>query len=280
LDNLTWLFLQKQKFMKKNFILLLLSLLSFGLEAQKAIIREDSISVDLIQRKIVIPYTLQDGDYMKYEYKIDLYYSEDGGKTYRGAAEKVRGFVGQDILAGNLLVIWWLYGEEYPDFDGSNSRFKLKATLKPSVFNLKNEEAMKYSFLLPGLGQSKVRFYKKWKYQWLLTTAAVASCITGSVLLNQQANTIYERYKVQTDRLPANNLYEEMRSKKLMSYGLAALGAGIWIYDIVKVGIKGAKNRKEKERLLQRQEEMKSQVGFGVQSMGNSPLQFGIQYKF
>ncbi|MDX1905124.1 MAG: hypothetical protein SFU27_13300 [Thermonemataceae bacterium] len=242
--------------------LLTLLFLPLGVFAQqKPSIKQDSIRWDRESKKITIPYKIANEGEFKYEYEIIPYISQDGGQNYK-ALEKVKGFYGKDILEGEKQ-IWWLYEEENPDFDGQNMKIKLKADYKPSVFNLMNEPAMRYSALVPGLGQTKVRFRKGWKYKWALTSVAVYGLIGGSIYMNSQAKQTHEDYLASKTRQDAQNLYDEAIRQQRIAYGLAILGAGIWATDIVLVGLKGRKNRIEKKRILKRNQEMKTDIGLG-----------------
>ncbi|GAB4135721.1 MAG: hypothetical protein OHK0045_06670 [Raineya sp.] len=231
-------------------------------------------------KKIVIPYRISDGGSFKYEYEIKPFYTQDSGKTYI-PIEKIKGHFGKDILSGENKEIWWFYEEENPDFDGQNLRFKLKADYKPSVFNLQNQEAMKYSVLLPGLGQNKVKYPGSWKNRWILTSVAVYGLIGGSIYVGSQANKTYDKYLISTTRSEAQSNFNEAKRQQRIAYGLAFLAGGIWATDIILVGIRGTKNKYNKKRILKRNEEMNTEIGIGIDnSTGLLNPSLGVKMKF
>jgi len=255
--------------MLKKLILFSIYITSLAAMAQQnPSLKQDSLRWDKENKRIVVYYKISNGGDYKYEYTINPIYTQDGGQTYK-PMEKLKGHFGKDILEGESKQIWWQYAEENPEFDGQNLKIKLKADYKPSVFNLMNEEAMKYSALLPGLGQTKVRHPKGWKYKWALTSVAVYGLIGGSIYMNVKANNTYDRYLESQTRDEAQSRFDEAKKQKLMAYGLAALSAGVWATDIVLVGLRGKKNKIEKKRLLKRNEEMNTDIGIGVSQSFN-----------
>lgn len=268
--------------MQKRTLIWLLFICPWTMIAQKApSLKQDSIRLDRENKRIIISYRLSDNSDFKYEYDIQPFFTQDGGQTYK-PLEKMKGHFGKDVLAGDNKQIWWQYAEENPDFDGQNLKVKLKVDYKPSVLNLMNEEAMKYSLLLPGLGQTKVRYLKGWKYKWAFTSLAVYGLIGGSFYMKYKADQVYEDYKKADTRERAQSLFDEVTRKQQYSYGLAFLAGTVWATDIVLVGLKGRKNRAEKKRILKRNEEMNTDIGIGVSQTFNFQQvpTLGVRLKF
>jgi len=261
-----------------SFIFTCLSLASFA--QQTPSIKQGTMRWEKASKKIVIPYRISDNSDFKYEYEITPFYTQDSGKTYV-PLQKIKGHYGKDILQGENKEIWWFYEDENPNFDGQNLRFKLKADFKPSVFNLQNQEAMKYSVLLPGLGQNKVKYPPNWKYRWVLTSVAVYGLIGGSIYMGSQANKTYDKYLASQTRQEAQNNFNETQRKQRIAYGLAFLAGGIWATDIILVGIRGTRNQIEKKRILKRNEEMNTEIGIGVNNTtGSLSPTLGLKLKF
>jgi hypothetical protein len=261
-------------------IFIFLSPTLLSLAQQTPAIKQGVMRWDRENKKIVIPYRISDGSDFKYEYEIKPFYTQDSGKTYL-PIEKTKGHFGKDILDGENKEIWWFYEDENPDFNGQNLRFKLKADFKPSVFNLKNQEAMKYSVLLPGLGQNKVKYPSSWKNRWVLTSVAVYGLIGGSIYMGSQASQTYDKYLASTTRQEAQGNFNEAKRQQRIAYGLAFLAGGIWATDIILVGIRGTKNKIQKNRILKRNEEMNTEIGIGVNnSTGLLNPALGVKLKF
>ncbi|MDW8295713.1 MAG: hypothetical protein RMJ97_02410 [Raineya sp.] len=264
--------------MKLRFLLLVLTkIFILPVLAQKVpSLKQDSIKLLKEQKKIIIPYRLNDNSDFKYEYDIKVFASQDSGKTYK-QLEKIKGHYGKDLLAGEKQ-IWWFYEEENPDFDGLNLKIKVKADYKPSVFNLMNANAMKYSALLPGLGQNKVKYPGAWKNRWILTSVAVYGLIGGSIWLNIKAHETYDKYLEAQTRNEAQSLFSEAKRQELLSYGMAFASAVVWATDIVLVGTRGTKNAIEKKRILKHNQEKDAEIGIGINQTFFPQLHFQLKF--
>lgn len=239
-------------------------------------LKQEPIKLLREQKKIVIPYRISDNSDFKYEYDVKVFVSQDSGKTYK-ELEKIKGHYGKDILAGEKQ-IWWFYEDENPDFDGLNLKVKVKADYKPSVFNLMNAQAMKYSAFLPGLGQNKVKYPGTWKNRWILTSVAVYGLIGGSIWMNIKAHETYDKYLAAQTRSEAQNLFSEAKRQELLSYGMAFASAVVWATDIVLVGTRGTKNAIEKKRILKKNQEKDAEIGIGVNQTFYPQLHFQLKF--
>ncbi len=267
-----------------QFFIILLFIIIFhnkALFAQSLV--QDSIKVDKKNKTITVPYQLKNGEIINV-YNIDAYYSGDGGKTFIGPIKNAKGHLGADVLAGNNRQILWQYGEEDKDFKGKDVQFKLVANYETSVFNYQNENAMWRSVLLPGWGNPYVREYKKfkWKYRWLLTTAAVYGLIGGSFAQKSVADKSYNEYLNAKTNADANKSYTTANNQYQLAQGMAILAGAIWAADIVRVGLKGRKNRIEKNRLLKKNKQMDADVGIQLAQtrLGQYSPIIGFSVKF
>lgn len=262
---------------KLHLFLMLLSLYNLKCWAQKApTLKQEPIQLLKEQKKIIIPYRLEDNSSFKYEYDVKVFASQDGGGTYQ-ELKKIKGHFGKDLLAGEKQ-IWWFYEEENPDFNGLNLKIKLKADYKPSVFNLMNTQAIKYSILLPGLGQNKVKYPGAWKNRWILTAITVYGLIGGSIWFNTKAYEIYDQYLKAQTRDQAQKLFSEAKRKELLSYGMAFASATIWVTDITLVGIRGTRNKIEKNRILKHNQQKDTEIGIGVNQSFLPQLYFQLKF--
>lgn len=271
---------------KATFLTLFLTFFTFfilsnALFAQSLV--QDSIKVDKKNKTITVPYQLKNGEIINV-YNIDVYYSGDKGRTFLGPIKNAKGHVGADILAGDNRQILWQYGEEDKEFKGKDVQFKLIANYETSVFNYKNENALWRSVLLPGWGNPYVREYKKfkWKYRWLLTTAAVYGLIGGSFVQQSIADKTYDTYLNSTNNADATKSYADANKQYQIAQGMAVLAGAIWATDIVRVGLKGRKNRIEKNRLLEKNKKMDADVGIQLAQtrLGQYSPVFSFSVKF
>ncbi len=244
---------------------------------------QDSIKVDKKNKTITVPYQLKNGEIINV-YNIDVYYSGDKGKTFLGPIKNAKGHVGADILAGDNRQVLWQYGEEDKEFKGKDVQFKLVANYETSVFNYKNENALWRSVLLPGWGNPYVREYKqfKWKYRWLLTTVAVYGLIGGSFIQQSVADKTYDTYLNSANNADATKSYADANKQYQLAQGMAILAGAIWATDIVRVGLKGRKNRIEKNRLLEKNKKMDADVGIQLAQtrLGQYSPVFSFSVKF
>ena len=276
----------KLSIMPKRFLQTFSTFIIFFISSNKLVAQtlvQDSIRVDKKNKTITVPYNLKNGEIINV-YNIDVYYSGDRGKTFLGPIKTAKGHIGKDILAGDNRQILWQYGEEDKEFKGKDVQFKLVADYETSVFNYKNENALWRSVLLPGWGNPYVREYKnfKWKYRWLITTVAVYGLIGGSFAQQNAADKTYNTYLNANNNGDATKFYSDANQKYQIAQGMAILAGAIWATDIVRVGLKGRKNRIEKNRLLQKNKKMDADVGIQLAQtrLGQYSPVFSFSVKF
>ena len=129
-----------------------------------------------------------------------------------------------------------------------NVKEKENHIIEKSILEFESNNGPKYafySFLLPGLGTSKVTNGQKGKgktVNFLLSTAA-------SIALRLYSNIQYDKYLVSTNRNEMNDLYESANMLNKISLGTSIIAASIYVQDIISAFSRGNKNIK-KSKLL------------------------------
>lgn len=241
--------------------------LSWQVEAQS--ITQKGIEVDKPQQKIYVHYQIAEPNAVIYEYDIQLYYSQDAGLHYQGPLKYLEGHFGEQILAGTDKTIAWNYLQENPQFYGINVKFKLLATFRKSVLNLKSTEGALYSMAIPGWGNSKVRFAN---HTWLGITLPTYAMIGAGLWLDKKSKQNYAAYQASSSFEQAEPLYAQANQQKQWSRGLLLGGGILWLGDILQVAWKGMKNKKEKKQILDKNQAFTPQIGFKIYTDLNSTM--------
>ncbi|TRX48285.1 hypothetical protein FNH22_29365 [Fulvivirga sp. M361] len=176
-------------------------------------------------------------------YTVTLYYSNDGGKTFKGPAERVSGDVGIQVQPGSYKKIYWNYFYEDKEFTGENLVFSIRA--KPMTVStgsqLMGPKAALYSVLIPGWGDTKARMGKNY---WLITAGTWG--LMGAALVSRSgAKNSYDDYLNATDPEAANSAFDDADGKFNTFKTLRTLAILAWAADVVGVYIRGKKNEKE-----------------------------------
>lgn len=222
----------------------LLGLLFPNLYAQK--ITNIEASHDNIKNRITIAYDLiAKGRFKKRAFRIDMYCSQDSGKSFSNPLVYVVGDVNQ-VSPGENKEIKWNYFADFPNFTGRNLQFKLQANLQPLSQEQRlrkmggPENALK-SLLVPGLGNYRV---SEGRNYWIITAASLG--LVGSGLYYRlQASSSYDDYLASTSPEQADSFYDQFEDRNQLSNILLIGGAAIWIGDVIWVAIKGFKNKKQ-----------------------------------
>ncbi len=214
-------------------------------------IKQTGLKVDRVQKKIYIQYQITDPSPTIYEYDIKLEYSQDAGLTYKGPLTFLEGHFGTQIIAGSQKTIAWSYLQEDPDFYGMNVRFKILATYQKSVLNLKGAEGALHSMLLPGWGNTKVKFLKH-KYRWLGVGLASYGLVGTGVFLKAKSDQNYQAYQGAANFDEANPYYLTANKQLNLAKGLLLTGGLIWLGDVLQVAWRGLKNQKQKKQILEK----------------------------
>ncbi|MEO1653241.1 MAG: hypothetical protein AAFU64_06830 [Bacteroidota bacterium] len=261
---------------KLTFTIIFITNILTNLIAQE--IQQKEIFVDRKSKRILIPYRIIDQSQLIYEYNIRLFYSLDAGDTFRGPVEFADGHVGEQVVPGGQKLIVWHFLNDNQFYNGVRTKFKIIATRKLSVLNLKGPEAALYSVLLPGLGNRKVRFLKK-KNNWLYATIPTLVLLGGGVVYKIRSNRTYQNYLASLNRPEADQLFAQANRQNRLGVTGILLGLAVWTADVIQVGIKGMKNKKEIKEIKEKNQEidMRFQIGFQGESQG---LGFGLSLKF
>tara|TARA_Y100000589_G_scaffold52402_1_gene43627 strand:+ start:10991 stop:13390 length:2400 start_codon:yes stop_codon:yes gene_type:complete len=129
-----------------------------------------------------------------------------------------------------------------------NIKDKQNHIIEKSILEFTSNNGPKYafySFLLPGLGTSKVTNGQKGKgktVNFLLSTAA-------SIALRLYSNMQYEKYLVSTNKNEMNDLYESANMLNKISLGTSIIAASIYVQDIISAFSKGNENIKKSKIL-------------------------------
>lgn len=232
--------------------------------------------------RIMIGYSIVEtkakpGDYLA-KYSVNLTYTQDGGATFIGPLRSVKGDVGEELIAGKDQKIYWYYLAEGNGFDGKNVEFKLDASYEPFLGGPLN--ALR-SVALPGWGNVYVKKRKKWKWRWVLTAAGTYGLIASSLYLKQLSNNNYDKYLNAKTFADTHSFYKTANQQNLLATTAAVLAAGLWAYDIVKVAIRGGKNKSRKKRIIRKNlnRRQKKVITFRYNPILNSP-NVGLSWKF
>lgn len=254
-------------------------MLSFSLSAQVSGIRAE---LDKLNRRINIYYNLQakGGKYDKFE--VEVYLSQDSGKTYPHKLEVLTGNVGKEVAPGVNRKMVWLYVNEDIDFSGQGAVFKIRAKVDKSaqerrILALGGPKDALLSAVVPGWGDYKVRDGKRWAF-FSLGLASYGMLGTGLYMRNRANNNFDQIDNSQTAE-EAQNLLDKADNQNTVSTVLINAGIAIWALDLTLALIKGAKNKK-KQRWIKYQERKKStSIHFGVDPYSAAPT-FGLNFKF
>lgn len=247
-------------------------------------LKYDEPKVDREKKRIFLPYEIKESAKFHHLFDINLYYSEDKGKTFIGPLQKLEGDFGEDITPGKKLIIWNYY-EEAPNFTGKDIMFKFKMTYKADPNYLGGPENALLSALLPGWGDTKV--FPKHKL-WYLNTVASFSFIGAGLIYADKSNQTLEAYRQSNSIQEADDLFNESNRQKSISGTLIVAGAAVWLTDIARVAIRGLKNKKRQKsqlrRKIQKEEHHqkhhhKPELGLHYDMVDTQPT-FGLKLKF
>lgn len=229
-------------------VIILFLLSSSSLLAQRIIYGEPTINKG--DKEIKIPYTIEEEakDKWRYVYDVNLLFTQEDSETpiFLGPLVSVTGDVGLNILSGEREITWG-YLENYSTFDGERVRFKLDVTYRPNPLYLKGPEGALYSLILPGWGQTKVK--PKARY-WYATTIGTYALLGAGIGLRSSSNKNFDRYLASTTLEDTQTFFDRSNRQRRLSSTLLIAGASLWASDIIRVFLRGLKNKKEQKRLI------------------------------
>ncbi|NJO01328.1 MAG: hypothetical protein HC880_06215 [Bacteroidia bacterium] len=196
-------------------------------------------NLNIRDTSIVIQYKLE-GPGRRY-YTTRLYYSNNGGNSFKGPLRSLEGDIGDSIRVGDPKQVAWTFREDNPYFDGKNIMFRLEAIEIPKIANGGPENALR-SLLIPGLGDTKVR--NGYNYGWI--TALTYGCLGTGAIFHIQARQDYNDYEARIPNTEEEhqNLFNRAERNQNLAEGFFIAGATIWVADVIGVYIRGLKNRR------------------------------------
>ncbi|GAB4397566.1 MAG: hypothetical protein OHK0053_14310 [Microscillaceae bacterium] len=188
---------------------------------------------------ILVKYHLS--GYKRRYYEVKLYYSNNGGNSYKGPLRLLDGDFGDSTRTGRDKQIRWDFYRENPYFDGKRIMFKIQATEMPKIANGGPENAFR-SLLVPGLGDTKVR--NGYNYGWI--TALSYGCLGTGALFQLRASNKYDDYQARIANTESEHrdLFQQAERSQNWATGFFIAGGAIWAADIVGVYLRGLKNRR------------------------------------
>jgi hypothetical protein len=179
---------------------------------------------------------------------INLFFSNNGGLTWKGPLKEVTGHVGPGIKSGQNSITFYVL-KEFDELIGDNIQFKveaenaLKINISKNIYipNYKTRGPLNafYSAILPGWGTRRVTFKEVngWNRFWLV--AAPIALSVGAKLISDNN---YNKYMNVTDQSEIDKYYNTANNFNKGSIIFAGIAASFYFYDIVWVFGKGCKN--------------------------------------
>ena len=207
----------------------------------------DSPELNKVDTTINLRYNLK-GSKKRY-YNTKLYYSNNGGNSFKGPLRSINGDIGDSTQAGKYKKVSWSFIRDNPYFDGKNIMFKIEAEEVRKIATGGPSNALK-SLLVPGLGDTKVRN----GYNYGIITAVTYATLGTGIFYHFRARKKFNDYE---DRIPNTeaehqDLFDQAQRSQRVSRGFLIAGGVIWLADVLGVYGKGLKNRRK--RLQQERE--------------------------
>ncbi len=211
-------------------------------------------SMDNVNGAVNLTYNLSSKS-KRIRYKVEVYCSEDKGKTFSDPLIGISGDVGYNIKPGLGKKINWAYFVDIPEFKGKNVVFKIavKEDIEYKdnmILTLGGPEKFYQSILIPGYGNYHVRNGKG----YMIITCLVGGLLGTGTYLHYRAQDYYTDYRNSTTIEMADQNYKKATSLSQTSNILLASGFGIWTIDVGQVIMKGISNRKKQKEILRRRQ--------------------------
>src|SRR6056297_2194115 len=115
----------------------------------------ENVRVKQLNDKINLIYDITK-EKMGQQFNVQVFYSKDAGKTYKGPIDSLTGAFGKNIAGGTNHLIVWDVLSEVPNLIGDNIVFKIKAT--PTVRKIPEDKLGDFIFKLKSLKPSGDKF--------------------------------------------------------------------------------------------------------------------------
>ncbi len=102
------------------------------------------------------------------------------------------------------------------------------------------------ALLFPGWGWSAVNGGEK-SGTWITVTSL--ALLGGAFFAENRSQTLYVDYQKESDLVKSDELYSSANQMRQTALTLAGVGVSVWVYNVVKVAIKGSQNDKLKRQL-------------------------------
>lgn len=132
-----------------------------------------------------------------------------------------------NVTAGGLKKAIWNYKKD-EIFVNEDIKVRITALPMPEI-NVSKHLAK--SILFPGLGDYHLKKDKEW---WLLGAAGYGLA-ASSIILNRISVNTYNNYQNTTDPELVDSYFDKSVMQRKISFGLAAVAAGIWAYDLIGI---------------------------------------------
>jgi hypothetical protein len=224
--------------------------------------RIDNVDFTLDGNTIVVSYSLSGVE--RFEYlTIDLKFITESNDVI--TPKSATGDVGPGRFRNGIHTIRW---DPLTDNAGITGNIKASVTILSSRFIYGGPSNSLFSLIVPGLGG---QFTDKNKARAYATTISTIGLLGYSFWQNKMSDRYYDDYGVSEDPIEIEKLYNKANSAHHRAIISAGTAAGVWVFDIVWVTLRGLRNSKEAK-------EFRSQhpgSGFSLESDNQS---FRIKY--
>ena len=190
---------------------------------------------------IVVNYTIV-GSLPKEYMTIELNFKTEDNKLI--IPQTVTGDIGNKLYGNGMKTIRWDIVSDHLLLSG-----KLKAivTIISSKILYGGPSNALLSVVIPGLGGY---FVEKNKIRSIVTTISTMGMLGYGITQKHLANKYYEEYKASTQTTEIENLYNKANNAQHKYYISSRVAAGLWVFDIIWVAIKGIQNKKVSKSYL------------------------------
>jgi hypothetical protein len=241
-------------------------------------ITEIRVELDKLKRNIAISYNLiaETKLQTKQVFDVQVYVSQNNGRTYSGPLEYVRGSTRQVSPGINNRIEWSFY-PEIPEFGSDSVVFKLvgkinQAAEETRIIRLGTAGSVWQSLLLPGWGSAKVQGAP---LKWWLGASAYALVGTG-VFFQWSSDRHYQTYKNSQQPEQTSSAFKQAQTERSLARILLIGGGAIWLGDMLYTLIRGNQNQIQQREILARK------TRTSMRFVPSSPLGLGgtIQWRF
>lgn len=211
--------------MNKIIFLIIIILFSFFLaKAQKI----NNINVSEDDKKLIITYSIE--DFKHYDnFFIELYYSLDGGRNFKGPVKQATGDIGPKVLGGYNKRVTWSALEEISYLESDDIIFRIKADV-----SIDKSRMSKYE--LNALMKSNTKCLRVLRN--VSMPIAVAGMGLGSYFLYKSFND-YKKYDSATSEAESLRKSVQLADKMYPAiYAVAGAGTVVFLISQIKISNK------------------------------------------